>query len=273
MERVMVNEILLFLCNNNLISRHQHGFLKKLSTCTNLLETVNDWTVMLERGSKVAVAYIDFTRAFDSVCHSKLLHKLKSYGISGGLLEFIEFYLSNRLHCTRVGTQLSSSAAIKSGVIQGSCIGPILFVLFINDIVDKLNSNTYCKLFADDVKLYASINIGISSLQDSLNALYSWALEWQLDISILKCYIIILNRNNRSIFDYNIRFTLGDAILPYKSVVRDLGVFVDSQLNFNNHIAIITSKAHQRASLIFRCFVSKDPNLLIKERGNRGCVV
>ena len=172
--------------------------------------------------------------------------------------------MSDRFHCTRVGTQLSSSAPIKSGVVQGSCIGPVLFVLFINDIVDKLNGHTHCKLFADDVKLYASINIGIINLQDSLNAIFSWALEWQLDISILKCCIIVLNRNNRSIFDYNIHFTLEGAILPYKSVVRDLGVLVDSQLNFNNHIANITSKAHQRASLIFRCFVSQDPKLLIK---------
>ena len=77
MERVMVNEILLYLSNNNLISKNQHGFLKKLSTCTNLLVSINDWTILLECGSKVAVAYIDFSRVFNSVCHSKLLHKLQ----------------------------------------------------------------------------------------------------------------------------------------------------------------------------------------------------
>ena len=171
MERVIIKELLSHLEHYRLIGGSQHGFLKRLSTCTNLLEFVNDWTILLEGGSKVAVAYIDYSRAFDCVSHSKLIQKLESYGISDSLLDFISFYLCNRTHCTRVGTEVSSDLKIRSGVIQGSCLGPILFVLFVNDITDALNRDTTAKLYADDLKLYATIDIDdtdTNSLQQSL---------------------------------------------------------------------------------------------------------
>ena len=266
MERVIVNQLLTYLTHNGLINKNQHGFLRRLSTCTNLLECVNDWTIMLEDGAQIAIAYIDFQRAFDSVTHEKLKYKLKSYGITGSLLDFIEFYLHSRSHCTRVGSKLSNSAKIRSGVIQGSCLGPILFVLFVNDIVDKLHCHTTAKLYADDVKLYAAINIeqGYVNLQISLDIIYRWSLEWQLCISFQKCFILLLNTHLRRDFLDKFVFKIGNNILEYKPVARDLGVLVDYHLTFSNHIAEITKKAHQRANLIFRCFNSNHIDSLLK---------
>ena len=267
MERIIVKELLTYLERHNLISKSQHGFLRRLSTCTNLIECMNDWTIMLEEGSRVAVAYIDYSRAFDSVTHAKLIHKLRSYGILGGLLDFIAFYLNNRAHRTRVGSCLSSSANIRSGVVQGSCLGPILFVLFINDIVDKLNSSTTAKLYADDIKLYASITVDsdFNNLQHSLDILYLWSSEWQLYISYQKCCIVIIDANFRRVLGYdNFSFKLDTHILECKPATRDLGVIVDNRLTFSNHIAEITKKAHQRANLIFRCFSSKDVDTLLR---------
>ena len=266
MERVIVNQLLTYLTHNGLINKNQHGFLRRLSTCTNLVECVNDWTVLLEDGSQVAIAYIDFKRAFDSVTHIKLIYKLKSYGITGTLLEFIEFYLHSRTHCTRVGSKLSNSAKIRSGVIQGSCLGPILFVLFVNDIVDKLHCCTTAKLYADDVKLYAAINIdqGYNNLQASLDIIYRWSLEWQLLISFQKCFILLINTNLKRDFLDKFVFKIDTYILEYKPVARDLGVLVDNRLAFSNHIAEITKKANQRANLIFRCFNSNHSDSMVK---------
>ena len=205
-------------------------------------------------------------RAFDSVTHEKLIHKLKSYGITGNLLDFISFYLHGRTHCTRVGSSLSSSADIRSGVIQGSCLGPILFVLFVNDIVDNLDCCTTAKLYADDLKLYAAINIdqGFRNLQSSLDVIFRWSVDWQLSISIHKCYILLINVNFRHDFSDKFDFKINTNILEYKSAVRDLGVLIDNKLTFSNHIADITKRAHQRANLIFLCFNSRHTETLLK---------
>lgn len=267
MERVVVKQLLSYLSQHNLITKSQHGFLSRLSTCTNLLECVNDWTVLIESGSQVAVAYVDFARAFDSVTHSKLISKLKSYGITGALLEWIEFYLNDRNHCTRVGGHVSSFCNIRSGVIQGSCIGPILFVLFINDIVDKLCVGATAKLYADDLKLYASINnlTEFSNFQHCLDIIYKWSLDWQLDISFYKCFIVVLCGNHQHVFNFNnYVFKLGSHVLEYKFSARDLGVTVDRKLTFSDHILDIVKKAHQRANLVIRCFHSRDPLSLIQ---------
>jgi len=106
-ERVIVINLLNYLRSHNLISKQQHGFLSKRSTATNLLDSLNDWSVSLENGTHQTVAYVDFAKAFDSVCHSKLVAKLRQYGIEGSLLEWISDFLSGRSHRTRVGPELS----------------------------------------------------------------------------------------------------------------------------------------------------------------------
>ena len=134
----MAVDMLDYLLSNKLLNSNQHGFLSKRSTLTNLLESISDWTISLENRFANRVAYIDFSRAFDTVCHPKLLHKLKSYGIEGVLHQWIGNFLTERSHCicTRVNSVYSSFEYIRSGVVQGSCLGPLLFLIYINDITD-----------------------------------------------------------------------------------------------------------------------------------------
>jgi hypothetical protein len=261
MERVIVQEMLRYLKSHGLINKHQHGFLAKKSTATNLLESVNEWTIKLDNQSTNTVVYVDFKKAFDSVSHSKLLGKLSAYGISGDLLNWIRNFLADRSHCSKVGSSLSSNKPIASGVVQGSCLGPILFVMFINDVCDIFPASVISKLYADDLKMYTvvhSVNDCIT-LQDSLAKLQTWADDWQLGISFAKCYVTNIGNH---IVDYD--YMIGNQRIQHVSEVNDLGVMVDKKLTFSTHINNIVAKAHRRANLIMKCFVSKDRHSLMR---------
>jgi len=159
MERIISDQMASFFLENNVINKAQHGFLKGLSTSTNLLECFNHWTISIQARKSVTIAYIDFAKAFDTVSHPKLLYRLKLYGIDGCLLKWIERFLSGRSHTTRVGQCLSTIRDLSCGVIQGSGIGPLLFITYINELADLLSDyKVIVKLFADDLKLYAEIS-------------------------------------------------------------------------------------------------------------------
>ena len=129
MEGIIRSNLLDYLLAHKLICKQQHGFLSRHSTVTNLLETVNDVTPLLRNRRSTHVAYIDFAKAFDSACHTKLLQKLYGYSIGGNLHRWIESFLTDRTH-------LSSIVSLISGVPQGSVPGPVLFLLYINDLTD-----------------------------------------------------------------------------------------------------------------------------------------
>ena len=123
-------------------------------TITNLLESTHDWSLSFHGKQPVDVIYINFSRAFDSVVHSKLIHKLRCFGINGLLLNWIEAFLYCRTQCVVVENHFSSWSEVLSGVPQGSVLGPMLFILFINDISNITVNGVFTKLYADDLKLY-----------------------------------------------------------------------------------------------------------------------
>jgi ribonuclease P/MRP protein subunit RPP40 len=141
-------------------------------------------------------AYIDFAKAFDSISGPKLCHKLAAYGISGNLLAWINNFVSNRQQCTRVGNAYSSSKTLTSGVVQGSCLGPLLFILYVNDICKIFNERCTGKLYADDVKCYTTVELNCdhSHSQKCLDDLTVWSKAWQLKISFKKCFTLYLGR-------------------------------------------------------------------------------
>ena len=140
--------------SKGLINKHQHGFISKHPTITNLLECTHDWSLAFHGKLPVAVIYIDFSKAFDSVVHSKLIYKLQTFGINGLLLKLSTVFLHGRSQCVVVENRYSSWSKVISGVPQGSLLGPMLFILFINDISNITVNGVFTKLYADDLKLY-----------------------------------------------------------------------------------------------------------------------
>jgi len=266
MESIIKQKMLDYLLHNKLISKHQHGFLSNHSTCTQLLECVNDWSLAIHNSYSVDVAYIDFSKAFDSVCHTKLITKLESVGIGGKLLSWINDYLSNRTQRVKVGNCFSSVSNVCSGVPQGSVLGPVLFLIYINDLIDVFGDFLSVKLFADDVKVYAVLNsdVKVHLLQEGLNKLKSWSEAWQLDLSIHKCTMLHIGSDVKMLTNNCHAYTLGGVQLPDTFETTDLGIIIDSQLRFDKHITSMVRKAHIRAALIKRCFKTRDHNLLFK---------
>ena len=191
-------------------------------------------------------------------CIRNFLYKLESFGIKEKLLTWIMSFLSDRYQCTVVENSFSNVTWVKSGVIQGSVLGPLLFIMFVNDVVNVINECAKCNLYADDVKLYSSVTCSEDSthLQHALNAIISWSEEWQLKINMSKCNILHVGSTNKKYCYY-----FKDIAITSLNCVKDLGIDMDSNLKFDHHISRVVSKARSRVSCMFRGFVSRNPIL------------
>jgi len=170
--QITSKQIYEYLLTNNLLATIQHGFIKGRSTCTNLLESMNDWTLRVQNKKCVTVAYIHFTRAFDTVSHEKLFMRLLDYGLQGSLLQWVKKFF--------VGCCISDAAAMISGIIQGSGIGPVMSIIFIDELAKLLERHGItAKLFADDAKVYCEISDASDSVcfQKALDIIANWAEE------------------------------------------------------------------------------------------------
>jgi hypothetical protein len=266
METIIKDQMLDYLLSKKLISKQQHGFIRRHSTTTNLLESTHDWIVGLGGANNIDVVYIDFSKAFDSIVFSKLLFKLQNCGISGKLLAWLSSFLHGRTQCVVLENCFSTMSDIISGVPQGSVLGPILFLIFINDVISICCGNTTVKLFADDLKLYSVYNNMDNSaeLQHSIDKLVSWSNEWQLQINLSKCHVLSINRPNTFKSNVSSQYYLNGVILSNVTVANDLGVYVDPNLTFKHHIATVIVKAHQRAGVFFRGFTSRSLDIVRK---------
>jgi len=229
------------------------------------LESTHDKIVALHSSCNVDVVYIDFSRAFDSIIFSKLLTKLEHYGITGKLLNFISAFIHKREHCVVLDDCFSSVTSLLSGVLQGSVLGPVLFLLFINDVSFTCIGQAKLKLFADDIKLYSYFKNDVfncGDLQKPLDLLSSWAKSWQLNMNVSKCSILSIHHKSKSIIPHT--YLINGSQLTNTSNVSDLGILVDSHLTFNRHISNILTKTTQRAGVFFRGFSSRHPALVRK---------
>jgi len=254
------------LLQHNIINSHQHGFLSRKSTTTQLLECTLDWNIALNAHCPMDVVYLDYAKAFDSVVHNKLIAKLDRYGINVVLLQWIANFLNGRCQYVRIGNSCSSVSSVISGVPQGSVLGPVLFILYTNDICELIPDGVTAKLFADDTKLYSVFSGSITPgcLQSCLASIADWSDHWQLALSPTKCSILHVSSGTKLNANTNHTYHLGSTTLPTVDSITDLGVTYDNRLSFSLHINKIVTKASLRAKLILNCFQSRDPHVLIK---------
>jgi hypothetical protein len=251
-----------------ILNKSQHGFRAQRSTCSNLLETLADWTLNAERKDGTLVVYVDFKKAFDTVSIPKLLHKLKYVGIEGNLLACVESFLSNRTQKVRVGNALSDEGELVSGVPQGSVLGPVLFNIYINDIVSDLSTASTTKLYADDLKSYVTIHetLDFDIFRDMLSSIENWSSAWQLTIAVKKCFWMFIPGRLHLPVDFA-KFAIVNTPIEEVQITSDLGISFTNSLNFHQHIVITCNKARSLIFLIRKRFVSNyTPHLLLAFR-------
>ena len=168
------------LHKHNIILHFQHGFQSGLSCESQLIETVHDWMTAMDNKTQIDAILLDFAKAFDKVPHLRLLSILTSYGITGNTQNWIKSFLSNRKQRVSVNGALLDITDVTSGVPQGSVLGPVLFLLYINDINGNIKSSI--RLFADDSIIYRKISSKTDHeiLQTDLSQLQTWSDKWNL---------------------------------------------------------------------------------------------
>ena len=171
LESLVRDELDKHMLQHELFAKNQHGFIPKRDCMTNLLSCIETWTRIIEEGESIDLIYTDFSKAFDSVPHQRLLQKIANIGIDGKVHKWVKSFLSGRKHRVSVEGELSCWANVKSGIPQGSVLGPILFVIFINDMPNTIRS--FCQLFADDAKIFRNIKSPSDSdcLQEDIDKL------------------------------------------------------------------------------------------------------
>ena len=245
-ESIITDE--LFKTYKHYIVPEQHGFYRGRSTATNLADYHTFLVSSVEAGNQVDVIYTDLSKAFDSVCHSQLEKKLYAIGVSGTYLQWITSYLTSRKQRVTVGGAVSREVTVTSGVPQGSHMGPVLFILFINDVV-RCFQNSRCLLYADDLKIFSVVSPTENHLQVDLDNFASWCSINNLKLNVNKCKVM---RFFKSIKSQNNAYFIEGAALETVSHINDLGVIFDSDLSFIKHIDNIISKAFRLLGFIKR---------------------
>lgn len=263
MEGLIRQEMDCYLESKNLLNNNQYGFKKGRSTVLQLLKVLDEITLQIDRGEQIDMIYTDFSKAFDTVVHDKLLLKLKEYGFNKHLINWIKHFLLNRKQRVKIKGSYSEWEQVLSGVPQGSVLGPLLFILFIDDIVQAFNSFVY--LYADDMKLFGVIRSSddVLRLQGDLDGLWDWVSRWSLRLNVSKCGAMSFGRMIVHGSAYYIGEGTDRQMLTKLSKERDLGVIIDEDLSFDIHISEMVKRANQMLGIIKRNFKGLDRNSLL----------
>ncbi len=239
---------------NQFISSCQHGFIEGRSCITQLLDTIDTWSRLLDKGSAIDAIYRDFSKAFDSLPHRRLLLKLEAYEIKGALLRWLESFLTGRRQIVPVNGNLFNWASVDSGVPQGSVLRPLLFICYINDMPGVVLSTF--RMFADDTKIFRQVDSeeDTENLQSDLTKLKDWAGTWQLRFNATKCKVMHLGWNNHC-QEYTMEQNDYQVLLSVTECEKDLGVHVDKD------VEIVSNKANRLCGMIRRSFSSMNGDM------------
>lgn len=240
---------------------NQYGFVPGKSSEFQLLHCVNHWTKNLNQKLPTDVIYCDFAKVFEKVSHPKLLHKMRALGINKHIIDWVESFLDHRSHVTRVGESVSDFIGVGSGIPQGSPLAPTLFLIMIHDLPKVIK---YCKifLFADDAKIFISVGTPENAklLQLDIDAMCVWSEINQLPFNPDKFRVLHIGPKYNAQYNY----TISNINIPKTEVHKDLGIWIDENLNFNYHNMQLISSCNRITGAIKRSFRTRKPELLMK---------
>ena len=237
-EKLIYRRFIKFIEKHKLIVLEQYGFLKKHSTTLALINLVDTIKSFLDKGEFVLAIYLDLKKAFDTVNHDILLAKLAHYGFRGHAFNFIQSYLKNRKQYTYVNNVKSNISSIDTGVPQGSVLGPLFFLLYVNDIVKCLHEEM-ASLFADDTAILLhnkNLQVLKNKAENCLKKLHDWLISNKLSLSIEKTFFIIYHSKKKKIeqqFDY---LKLHNSSIKRVKFVKYLGMTLDENLSWDLHV-------------------------------------
>ena len=248
-EHVITSNILKHLESYDILTDCQHGFRARRSCETQLLTLAQELLAGLDKKHQHDLIILDFSKAFNRVPHQRLMRKLDHYGIRGSTYNWIEAFLTDRTQQVLVEGATSDSIPVISGVPQGTVLGPLLFLLFINDLPDCVQSRT--RLFADDCILYRQIKTqqDCAILQEDLNKLAAWEQKWGMAFHPDKCSTIRISRSRNPI---TTDYTLKGHTLTTEDYTKYLGVELQSTFSWNRHIDQTVKKANSMVGFLRR---------------------
>ena len=259
LEGIIKEQITSHLDTHNLINETQHGFRKGKSCATNLLLHLEELTKQVDDGNPVDVVYLDLQKAFDKVPHQRLIAKLQAHGITGKALAWIKAWLASRRQ--RVTTQgaLSDWTDVSSSVVQGSVLGPLCFLIYMNDLEDGVTS--IISKFADDTKItrVTATDHDRDQLQDDINKMQAWADTWQMKFNTSKCAVMHVGNNNS-----HHEYSMGGTTLQETKEEKDLGVWIHKSLKVAKQCAEAAKKANRVLGMIKRNFIYKDKTTVLR---------
>ena len=241
MESLVRDKLMSHMESNRFFSEHQFGFRSGHSCATQLLCVLEDWSRALDCYENVDVIYLDFRKAFDTVPHARLINKLYAYGIRGNLLQWIQNFLTDRKQKVIVQGEESQWADVASDIPQGSVLGPVLFLIYINDLPDVVKK--FVTIFADDTKEHAVIKSDVDTIevQEDLYNMSDWSDIWEIKFNAKKCKSMHMGKSNPETVYY---MKEGNQKIPLEQVTeeKDLGVTFCETLKFDKHILNCVNK-------------------------------
>ena len=266
MERILHDQMFDYLMNENILSEHQYGFRPSHSTTTTLLDCTNEWYVNMDRGLYNLVVFLDLKKAFDTVNHEILLRKFQMYGFGENALTLLRCYLTHRTQKCQLKGIFSNQRKITCGIPQGSILGPLLFIIYINDLPNCLKHTTP-RMFADDTSLTAvgeTLDEVERRANEDLVNVHRWLSANKLSLNIAKTEYVLIGSHYK-INNTAVQPEVKINSKPVKRVkhAKVLGVQIDENLNWKKHIEFIASKISSGIGAIRKLKEFVDRNTLV----------
>ena len=262
LERIIRVSLVRHLEISNKLNPNQHGFRNRRSCLSHLLAHHDHVLSSLEEGHNVDSIYLDFSKAFDKVDIGILCHKMKLMGITGTLGKWIHDFLTNRKQYIIVNGAISSPSDVKSGVPQGTVLGPILFLILINDIDKTVSSKV--SLFADDTRVMGPVSQeeDVENLQKDLDKIYKWQSENNMLFNGKKFEMLRYGKNNELKMNTNYFSPDYQDLIEVKDSLRDLGIIMSDDASFTNHIQKVCTTVKQKCGWVLRTFQNRETHFM-----------